>query len=815
MKISYNWLKEYFNKDIRPEALGEVLTNTGLEVEGTESFQSIKGGLEGLIIGEVKSCIQHPNADKLSLNTVDIGKEELLSIVCGAPNVAKGQKVIVAPVDTVLFMGENSFKIKRTKIRGELSEGMICSEDEVGLGTMHEGIIVLDKKAVVGSLVKDYYKVENDTIFEIGLTPNRIDGASHIGCARDVVAYFRQFEDIKLQIPSIKEFQKDNSDRSIEVSVENTKACPRYTGITITDLKVKESPDWLKTRLNSIGLRPINNIVDITNFVLHETGQPLHAFDADLINGGKIIVKTLPEGSKFITLDEEEIILSAEDLMICDSKGGMCIGGVFGGINSGVSNNTKDIFLESAYFNPVSIRKSAKRHLFNTDASFRFERGVDPNNTLYALKRAALLIKEIAGGKISSDITDIYPEKIEKCRINLSYSHVDRLTGNHIEPKKIKNILESLDIEIINEEETGLELIIPSYRVDVTREADVIEEILRIYGYNNIKISNDVKSTIIYYPKPDPENVQNVISNMLSGGGFSEIMSNSLTKSSYYKELKCFPDDNSVKIANPLSSDLDGMRQSLIFGGLESISYNINRKNKDLKLYEFGNCYYFNKKSDAPDPLKKYDEEKHLALFITGLKSGKNWDNNPGDSSFFEIKAYVENIISRLGINLNIINEEKINNEIISTGLSLKISSDTIAEFGIINTNILEKFDIEQIVYYANIHWDTLLKKINLKINYNAIPKFPEVKRDLALLIDKNVSFESIKKIAFNTEKYLLKKVDLFDVFEDDKIGKDKKSYAVSFIIQDYKRTLTDKQIDKIMNKLQKAFENELGAKIR
>ncbi|MFC2118711.1 phenylalanine--tRNA ligase subunit beta [Bacteroidota bacterium] len=735
MKISYNWLKEYFNKDIRPEALGEVLTNTGLEVEGTESFQSIKGGLEGLIIGEVKSCIQHPNADKLSLNTVDIGKEELLSIVCGAPNVAKGQKVIVAPVDTVLFMGENSFKIKRTKIRGELSEGMICSEDEVGLGTMHEGIIVLDKKAVVGSLVKDYYKVENDTIFEIGLTPNRIDGASHIGCARDVVAYFRQFEDIKLQIPSIKEFQKDNSDRSIEVSVENTKACPRYTGITITDLKVKESPDWLKTRLNSIGLRPINNIVDITNFVLHETGQPLHAFDADLINGGKIIVKTLPEGSKFITLDEEEIILSAEDLMICDSKGGMCIGGVFGGINSGVSNNTKDIFLESAYFNPVSIRKSAKRHLFNTDASFRFERGVDPNNTLYALKRAALLIKEIAGGKISSDITDIYPEKIEKCRINLSYSHVDRLTGNHIEPKKIKNILESLDIEIINEEETGLELIIPSYRVDVTREADVIEEILRIYGYNNIKISNDVKSTIIYYPKPDPENVQNVISNMLSGGGFSEIMSNSLTKSSYYKELKCFPDDNSVKIANPLSSDLDGMRQSLIFGGLESISYNINRKNKDLKLYEFGNCYYFNKKSDAPDPLKKYDEEKHLALFITGLKSGKNWDNNPGDSSFFEIKAYVENIISRLGINLNIINEEKINNEIISTGLSLKISSDTIAEFGIINTNILEKFDIEQIVYYANIHWDTLLKKINLKINYNAIPKFPEVKRDLALLI--------------------------------------------------------------------------------
>lgn len=815
MKISFNWLKEYFPKDISPEKLGETLTDTGLEVEGFEDFQSVKGGLEGLIVGEVVECKKHPNGDKLSVTRVNTGHEDLLSIVCGAPNVAAGQKVIVAPVGTTLHIGNESVKLKRIKIRGEVSEGMICAEDEVGLGDKHESIIELDPDAVIGSLVKDYFKIENDTIFDIGLTPNRIDGASHIGVARDLIAFFQQTEEIKIKIPAVNNFKQDNNNRTIAVEVENTEACPRYTGLTITGIKVGESPMWLKTRLNSIGLRPINNIVDISNFVLHESGQPLHAFDADKITGDKIIVKTLSEGSKFITLDEEELKLSKDDLMICNTKEGMCIGGILGGINSGVTKKTKDIFLEAAYFNPVYIRKSAKRHSINTDASFRFERSVDPNNTLYALKRAALLIKEIAGGSISSDITDIYPEKIDNCLIDISYAHVDRLIGKKINRDRIKKILTSLEIEILNENNKGLSLSIPTYRVDVKREADVIEEILRIYGYNNVEITNDVRSTISYYPIPDPENVQNIISEMLSGSGFNEIMSNSLTKSSYYKELDCFPENMLVKIANPLSADLDSMRQTLLFGGLEAVSYNINRKNKNLNLYEFGNCYYLKKDSDNTDPLKKYREFKHLTIFISGLKSAINWSSNYGESSFFFLKAYVENIIKRLGIGLSTLETEAFDNEIFQAGLRLKSGSDYIVEYGIINKVLLNKFDIDYPVYYADFNWDILFKKIKLKVTYSELPKYPEVKRDLALLIDKNISFDSIKKIAFNTEKYLLREIDLFDVFEDEKIGKNKKSYAVSFVLQDRKRTLTDKQIDKIMNKLQKAFENQLGAKIR
>lgn len=815
MKISYNWLKEYINKDIDPKELSNILTNTGLEVEGIELFQSVKGGMDGLIIGEVKTCIQHPGADKLSLNTVDIGRGDLLSIVCGAPNVKAGQKVVVAPEGTTLYMGEKVIKIKRSKIRGEISEGMICAEDEIGIGNMHEGIIVLDSEAVIGSKARDYFNVENDTVFEIGLTPNRIDGASHMGVALDLAAFFKQKENIDLNIPDISNFKQDNSDRTIPVIVENTKDCPRYTGLTMTGVNVNESPGWLKNRLNSIGLRPINNIVDITNFVLFETGQPLHAFDADQIKGGKVIVKNLPEGTKFITLDEEEIKLSNEDLMICNSEGGMCIGGVFGGLNSGVNNNTKTVFLEAACFSPVSIRKSAKRHLLNTDASFRFERGVDPNNTLFALKRAALLIKEIAGGKISSEITDIYPEKIKKCKVDISYAHVDRLIGKHIPPEKIKKILSSLEIEINSETDTGLSLLIPTYRVDVTREADVIEEILRIYGYNNIEVSGDVRSTISYYPKPDPENVQNIISSMLTGAGFNEIMSNSLTKLSYYENLTSFPKEKTVKIANPLSSDLDGMRQSLIFGGLEAVIYNINRKNNDLSLYEFGNCYYFDSSLTEGDPLRKYDENKHLALFISGLKYTANWNNNPLESDFYFLKSFVENILMRLGIKLSSLQSEKLKNDIFGTGLLLKSGSRIVAELGAVNRPLLELFDIEPNVYYADLHWFNLLKLINQKINFTELPKFPEVRRDLALLLDREITFESIKKIAYKIEKNMLKEIDLFDVFEDDKIGKDKKSYAVSFIIQDKKRTLTDKQIDKIMKKLQKAFENELGAKIR
>ena len=829
MKISFNWLKDYINTDLDSKEVSEILTNIGLEVEGMEAFQSVKGGLKDLVIGEVITCEKHPNADKLTVTTVDIGKEELLNIICGAPNVKAGQKVVVAPVGTSLFKGEESFKLKKAKIRGIVSEGMICAEDEIGISTSHEGIIELDINAEVGSLVKDYYNLETDIIFEIDLTPNRIDGASHYGTARDLAAYLQQYQKVILKKPSVEHFKIDNNIIIIDVVIENTEACPRYSGITISGIKVSPSPQWLQNKLKSIDLHPVNNIVDITNFVLHETGQPLHAFDVDKITGKKIIVKTLPEGSKFVTLDEIERELSSQDLMICNAEKGMCIAGVFGGIDSGVTESTRDIFLESAFFNPVFIRKTSKYHTLITDASFRFERGTDPNNTVYALKRAALLIKEIAGGNISSEIADIYPFPIDHFKVEVFFENVKRLIGKDIGKDKIISILNSLEIKTLEQTPEKLLVAVPTYRVDVQREADVIEEILRIYGYNNIEISENFTSNISYSQKPDKEKIINFISDHLSNNGFNEIMSNSLTKSAYYEKLKTFSKDQVVPILNPLSAELNGMRQTILLGGLEAISYNINRKNPDIKLYEFGNCYFYNKNSSHSDPLKKYIEEQHLVLFLSGRKNEVNWISKSEPTNFYQLKSYVEMVINRLGLEITKMESNEISSDIFSEGISLHVylnmglsnySKDRelvkIVDFGKINTDLLKEFDIKADVFFADFNWDNvnLLLK-NHKIIFTEIPKYPEVKRDLALLLDKNIHFEQIRKLAFQTEKKFLRKFSLFDVYEENKIGKDKKSYAVSFILQDKKGTLTDKQIDKIMKKFIMSFEKNLGAQIR
>lgn len=811
MKISYNWLKDYIQTDLSVNQIAEILTDTGLEVEGVEEFESVKGGLEGLVIGKVTSCKKHPNADKLSVTTVDVGTGNELPIVCGAPNVAEGQKVVVATVGTTLYPGDESFKIKKAKMRGEPSEGMICAEDEIGLGTSHDGIMVLDDNAQVGMPAREYFKIEKDTVFEIGLTPNRIDGASHIGTARDLAAFLKK----ELRKPSVDDFKVDNTNLHIDIEVEDKNACPRYTGVTVTNLKVGPSPEWLQNRLKAIGLNPINNLVDISNFVLHETGQPLHFFDADKIEGNKVIIKTLAEGTPFITLDEQERKLSSEDLMICNTKDAMCIAGVFGGIKSGVTENTKNVFIESAHFNPVYVRKTAKRHDLHTDASFRFERGSDPNITVYALKRAALLIKELAGGEISSEIVDVYPEPVQDYKVDLTFRNLKRLIGKEIAKDQVKSILESLDIKIIHEDDEKFSLEVPTYRVDVQREADVIEEVLRIYGYNNVEISEHVNSSLSYSQKPDKEQIQNTISDILSANGFHEIMCNSLTKADYYNGLEKYSPENLVKIFNPLSNDLNVMRQTLLFGGLESVMYNRNRRNPDLKLYEFGNCYYLNKTDDA-NPLKKYDQEKHLALFLTGNKTDESWTTQQEPTTFFMLKSYIENVLTKLGIDINKIESSDHASDILSEGLNYSYNTKDLVYFGILSKKILKSFDIDTPVYYAEFNWDHVVKQsAKSSIRFNEIPKYPEVRRDLALLLDKSVTFKQIQDLATKTEKKLLKKVSLFDVFEGDQLGENKKSYAVSFILQDENKTLTDKQIDKIMNKFIQVFEKELNAQIR
>lgn len=817
MKISYNWLKDYLNFDIEPEKLSVILTGIGLEVEALEEWESVKGGLKGVVIGEVLTCKKHPDADKLSVTTVNIGSGEPLHIVCGAPNVAAGQKVPVAIVGTVVSKGDESLEIKKSKIRGELSEGMICAEDELGLGTRHEGIMVLDKSAVPGTPASEYFKLTRDNIFEIGLTPNRIDSGSHFGVARDVAAYLNinKGENKRAVLPSVSDFKPDNNDNPYEVIIENATDCPRYTGITISGVKIGESPEWLKNKLKAVGLNPINNVVDITNFVQHEIGQPLHSFDADKIDGKKIIIRNLPDKSKFVTLDETERTLSSRDLMICNAKEGMCIAGVFGGIKSGVTDSTRNIFLESAYFNPVSIRKTSKRHGLQTDASFRFERGADPEITPWALKRASMLIRELTGGKISSDITDIYPKKIDRTRVEVSFRNIDRLIGKQIDHHVIRKILGLLDISILSENSDIMTLEIPLYRVDVQREADVIEEILRIYGYNNVEINDHVNSTLYYPDKPDKEKIVNIISDMLTANGFAEIMCNSLNPASFY-ENSDFDKEQLVILANPLSSDLNAMRQSLLFGGLSSVIWNINRQNPDLKLYEFGNCYFYRKTNNPIPATDDYTEKKSLDIFISGNTGPQRWNYKTTPTGFFNIKSTLEMILSRLSITPGDLPTGESNKKYFSESATYTFNNKLIAEAGRISKEYLAKFDIGQEVYYAHIEWDYLLKLIsNHSVHYTGLPKYPWVRRDLALLLDKGVKFRQIRDIAFRTEKHILKEVDLFDVYENESLGHNKKSYAVSFILRDDLKTLTDKNIEKVMKSLVAAFEKELNARIR
>ena len=807
MKISINWLKQYFRLDLEISEISELLTNTGLEVEGVSCVESIKGGLEGVIIGEVLTCIQHPNADRLKLTTVNIGEEDVLQIVCGAPNVDVGKKVLVATIGTILYNGEESFKIKKGKIRGEFSMGMICSEDELNLGESHEGIMILPNDAEVGTLASDYFNVDNDTVLEIGLTPNRSDAMGHIGVARDLKAVLNhKGSKLEMCLPKVEDFKVDNTDYSISVTVEDSELCPRYSGVSISSVKIDDSPVWLQNRLKSIGLDPINNVVDVTNYVLHETGQPLHAFDLDKISGNKVIVRKAKNKTKFTTLDDVERELSSQDLMICNEKEAMCLAGVFGGSDSGVSNKTDTIFLESAYFNPVSIRKTAKRHGLSTDSSFRFERGCDPNNTIYSLKRAALLIQEIAGGVISSDIVDVYPKPIHDFKINLSYQKLDSLIGEKIEREVVKSILIDLEIKVVSQSEKGLSLEVPLYRADVQREIDVIEEILRIYGFNTVSMSEKLNTSIQYSEDINPASIRNVISDLLSSNGYSEIMNNSLTKGDYNTLIKELNPEKNITLLNPLSHDLNILRQSLLFPILENVSYNINRKNKDLKLYEFGKSYH---KIDG-----EYVENQHLSILLTGNVSSENWNSTITSVNFFNLKEKVEHILYRLGITK--LKSEELIGYGISDGLMYKHKKDTLVCFGKVDKKITKKFGIKQEVFYADFNWDLALRLVvNTKIKYSEITKFPNVKRDLSLLIDKNITFKELLQIAKESEKNILKSVNLFDVYEGEKLPEGKKSYALSFILEDKSRTLTDKHIDKVMNKLVKAYENTIGAEVR
>lgn len=820
MNISYNWLKEYVNFDLTPDETAAALTSIGLETGGVEEVQTIKGGLEGLVIGEVLSCDEHPNSDHLHITTVNLGSDELVQIVCGASNVAAGQKVVVATLGTILYDGEESFTIKRSKIRGVESIGMICAEDEIGIGTSHEGIIVLPAEAVPGTLAKDYYNIKSDYVLEVDITPNRADACSHYGVARDLYAYLIQNGyNAVLQRPSVEDFKADNQDLNIQVTVENSEACPHYAGVTVKGVTVKESPEWLQNKLRLIGIRPINNVVDITNFIVHAFGQPLHCFDAGKIKGGEVIVKTMPEGTPFVTLDEVERKLNGRDLMICNKENAMCIAGVFGGLDSGSTEATTDIFLESAYFHPTWVRKSARRHGLNTDASFRFERGIDPNSVIYCLKLAAMMVKELAGGTISSEIKDVCAAPTQDFVVDLAYAKVNSLIGKEIPVETIKSIITSLEMKITAETAEGLTLAVPPYRVDVQRDCDVIEDILRIYGYNNVEIPSTLKSSLTTKGEDDKSNkLQNLIAEQLVGCGFNEILNNSLTHAAYYDGLEDFPSNRLARLLNPLSADLNCMRQTLLFGGLESIAHNANRKKADLKFFEFGNCYFFDaERKNADKVLAPYSEEYHLGLWVTGKKVSNSWAHPDENSSVYELKAYVENVLLRLGLDLNSLVVGNLINDIFATALSVNTrGGKRLVSFGIVAKKTQKAFDIDNEIYYAEFNWKELMRAIrSAKISYKELSKFPAVKRDLALLIDKNIQFAEIEKIAFETEKKLLREVSLFDVYEGKNLDAGKKSYAVSFLLQDESQTLNDKMIDKIMSKLVKNLEDKLGAKLR
>lgn len=820
MNISYNWLKDYLDFDLQPDEVAAALTSIGLETGGVEEVQTIKGGLEGLVIGEVLTCEEHPNSDHLHITTVNVGGAEPLQIVCGAPNVAAGQKVVVAVNGTKLYDGDECFTIKRSKIRGVESNGMICAEDEIGIGTDHAGIIVLPADAVVGTPAKEYYNVKSDYVLEVDITPNRVDATSHFGVARDLAAYLKQNgKPANLKRPSVDAFKIDDEVPAIEVVVENKEACLRYSGITIKNVTVKESPEWLQNRLKVIGLRPINNVVDITNYILHGVGQPLHSFDADKIKGNKVVVRSATEGAKFVTLDGVERTLTDRDLMICNVEEPMCIAGVFGGLDSGVTEQTKNVFLESATFHPTWIRKTARRFGLNTDASFRYERGLDPNQTVEVMKRAALLIQEVAGGTITGAIQDIYPVPVAPYRVELTYDKVNTLIGKVIPVETVKSILESLEMKIVSETAEGLVIDVPVYRIDVQRDVDVIEDILRIYGYNNVEFSDNVKSNLSYQTPTDRSyKLQNLISEQLCGCGFNEILNNSLTRSAYYDNLSAYPVSHCVMLMNPLSADLNCMRQTLLFGGLESVEHNAKRKNGNIRFFEFGNCYDYNiDHKKEGETLAEFSEDYRLGLWVSGSRVDNNWAHPNEKSSVYELKAYVENILVRLGVNLQKVIFGNLANDIYSAGLSITTSSGRqLGTMGIVSPKICKELDIETDVYYAELSWTLLMKEIKKsKVTFSEISKFPAVKRDLALLLEKNVQFAEIEKIATESERKLLKDVALFDVYEGKNLPAGKKSYAVSFYLQDEGKTLNDKQIDAIMKKIQTNLEQKLGAQLR
>lgn len=820
MNISYNWLKDYLDFDLQPDEVAAALTSIGLETGGVEEVQTIKGGLEGLVIGEVLTCEEHPNSDHLHITTVNVGGAEPLQIVCGAPNVAAGQKVVVAVNGTKLYDGDECFTIKRSKIRGVESNGMICAEDEIGIGTDHAGIIVLPADAVVGTPAKEYYNVKSDYVLEVDITPNRVDATSHFGVARDLAAYLKQNgKPANLKRPNVDAFKIDDETPAIEVVVENTEACLRYSGITIKGVTVKESPEWLQNRLKVIGLRPINNVVDVTNYILHGVGQPLHSFDADKVKGNKVVVRSAKEGSKFVTLDGVERTLTDRDLMICNVEEPMCIAGVFGGLDSGVTEQTKNVFLESATFHPTWIRKTARRFGLNTDASFRYERGLDPNQTVDVMKRAALLIQEVAGGTITGAIQDIYPAPVAPYRVELAYNKVNTLIGKVIPVETVKSILESLEMKIVSETVEGWVIDVPVYRIDVQRDVDVIEDILRIYGYNNVEFSDNVKSNLSYQTPTDRSyKLQNLISEQLCGCGFNEILNNSLTRSAYYDNLSTYPVSHCVMLMNPLSADLNCMRQTLLFGGLESVEHNAKRKNGNIRFFEFGNCYDYNiDHKKEGETLAEFSEDYRLGLWVSGSRVDNNWAHPNEKSSVYELKAYVENILVRLGVNLQKVIFGNQANDIYSAGLSLTTSSGRqLGTMGIVSPKICKELDIETDVYYAELSWTLLMKEIKKsKVTFSEISKFPAVKRDLALLLDKNVQFAEIEKIATESERKLLKNIALFDVYEGKNLPAGKKSYAVSFYLQDEGKTLNDKQIDAIMKKIQTNLEQKLGAQLR
>ena len=820
MNISYNWLKAYLDFDLTPDEVAAALTSIGLETGGVEEVQTIKGGLEGLVIGEVLTCEMHPNSDHLHITTVNVGGESPLQIVCGAPNVAAGQKVVVAVNGTKLYDGDECFTIKRSKIRGVESNGMICAEDEIGIGTDHSGIIVLPAEAIVGTPAKEYYNIKSDYVLEVDITPNRVDATSHYGVARDLAAYLKQQgKSAHLQLPSVEAFQIDDPTPAIAVEVANEEACLRYTGVTIKGVTVKESPEWLQDRLRTIGLRPINNVVDVTNFILHELGQPLHSFDANKIKGGKVIVNTCPEGTKFATLDGVERTLTTRDLMICNAEEPMCIAGVFGGLDSGVTEATTDVFLESACFHPTWIRKTARRFGLNTDASFRFERGLDPNQTVYVLKRAALLIQELAGGQITGEIVDVYPKVVAPYCVEVTYQKINSLIGKESPVETVKSIVESLEMQIVNETPEGLTLDVPVYRIDVQRDVDVIEDILRIYGYNNVEFSDQVKSNLSYQTPTDHSwKLQNLVSEQLCGAGFNEILNNSLTRSAYYSELTTYPEAHCVMLMNPLSADLNCMRQTLLFGGLESIEHNLKRKQHSIRFFEFGNCYDYNienKKEGAA--LGEFSEEYRLGIWLAGNRVDNSWAHPNEKSSIYELKAYVENILLRLGVDMKRLVMSQFTNDLYAAGLTIRSGAGRqLGTLGIFNKKICKQLDIDVEVYYAELSWTTLMKEIKkATVTFSEISKFPAVKRDLALLLDKSVQFAEVEKVAKESDRKLLKSVSLFDVYEGKNLPAGKKSYAVSFYLQDENKTLNDKQIDAIMKKIQTNLEQKLGAQLR